>query len=344
MLTTIWMCTHEWSDIASRSAFVCCMCHHALSCVSALALAISRSSLGLRSLGARIAIAAIDSASVSRSAAADGHAAQATADRQRPDAEAEAAEHQQRALGERAALRQQPELHRGVVEVEEAARAADQAVAQLDVVDAVQRQELVGRRDVAQLAAVRARDPPRQAAERRRRRSAGPRVSMRRSGNARRRRCAWRVERVDALERPVGQRVLVAHVDRAAEREVVAAAAAPAGLPAVAERGRSASARAPATSVAARSCAAPARPPWASTPRRRCAAGCGRTRAPAGRASTARRIARAIRSGSSAREIALASSTASQPISIASAASDAVPMPASRITGTRACSTISRRL
>ncbi len=61
MLTTIWMCTQEWSDMCSRSAFVCCMCHHALSCTSALALAIRRSSLALRSLGARIAIAAIDS-------------------------------------------------------------------------------------------------------------------------------------------------------------------------------------------------------------------------------------------------------------------------------------------
>ena len=38
--------------------------------------------------------------------------------------------------------------------------------------------------------------------------------------------------------------------------------------------------------------------------------------------------------GSSAREIALAHSTASQPSSIASAASEAVPTPASRITGT----------
>src|SRR5215204_1385107 len=61
-------------------------------------------------------------------------------------------------------------------------------------------------------------------------------------------------------------------------------------------------------------------------------------------ASTALRIARAIAAGSAAREIALASSTASQPASIASAASEAVPTPASRITGTRACSTISRRL
>jgi hypothetical protein len=50
-------------------------------------------------------------------------------------------------------------------------------------------------------------------------------------------------------------------------------------------------------------------------------------------------MASAIRSGSRARVTAEASSTPSQPSSIASAASDAVPIPASRITGT---STISR--
>ena len=61
-------------------------------------------------------------------------------------------------------------------------------------------------------------------------------------------------------------------------------------------------------------------------------------------ASVPRRIARAIATGSSAREIAVAHSTASQPISIASAASEAVPTPASRITGTPARSRISRRL
>ncbi len=51
-------------------------------------------------------------------------------------------------------------------------------------------------------------------------------------------------------------------------------------------------------------------------------------------ASTASRMAPAIATGSSARETALASSTPSQPSSIAIAASEAVPMPASRITGT----------
>ena len=48
---------------------------------------------------------------------------------------------------------------------------------------------------------------------------------------------------------------------------------------------------------------------------------------------TAWRIAAAIRTGSAARVIALATSTASQPSSIASAASEAVPMPASSTTG-----------
>jgi hypothetical protein len=61
-------------------------------------------------------------------------------------------------------------------------------------------------------------------------------------------------------------------------------------------------------------------------------------------ASTAFRIARAIAGGSAAREIALARRTPSQPVSMASAASEAVPMPASRITGTLAASMIRRRL
>ena len=55
---------------------------------------------------------------------------------------------------------------------------------------------------------------------------------------------------------------------------------------------------------------------------------------------TAARTALAIRTGSSAREIADATSTASHPSSIAIAASDAVPMPASSTTGT---STASRK-
>jgi len=48
--------------------------------------------------------------------------------------------------------------------------------------------------------------------------------------------------------------------------------------------------------------------------------------------------------GRSAREIAVAHRIASTPTSIASVASVAVPIPASRITGTRARSTIRRRL
>ena len=55
---------------------------------------------------------------------------------------------------------------------------------------------------------------------------------------------------------------------------------------------------------------------------------------------TAAAIAAAIVGGSAARVTAVASSTASQPNSIASAASLAVPMPASSTTGTPACSTI----
>ena len=51
-------------------------------------------------------------------------------------------------------------------------------------------------------------------------------------------------------------------------------------------------------------------------------------------ASTAWRIATAIPAGSWARETELASRTPSHPSSIASAASDAVPTPASRMTGT----------
>ncbi len=62
-------------------------------------------------------------------------------------------------------------------------------------------------------------------------------------------------------------------------------------------------------------------------------------------ASTALRIADAIIStGSRARVTAEASITPAHPSSIANAASDAVPAPASRITGTRACSVINWKL
>src|SRR5205807_920499 len=60
-------------------------------------------------------------------------------------------------------------------------------------------------------------------------------------------------------------------------------------------------------------------------------------------ASTPRFIAAAISTGSRAAATAVFISTAAQPISIAIAASDAVPTPASTTTGTVACSRISRR-
>lgn len=55
---------------------------------------------------------------------------------------------------------------------------------------------------------------------------------------------------------------------------------------------------------------------------------------------TAAAIAAAIAGGSAARVTAVANSTASQPSSIASAASLAVPIPASSTTGTPAAATI----
>src|SRR6266700_4002175 len=61
-------------------------------------------------------------------------------------------------------------------------------------------------------------------------------------------------------------------------------------------------------------------------------------------ASTASRIARAMRTGSRAPAIAVLSSTPSMPSSIAIATSDAVPTPASTITGTRTVSRIIARL
>ena len=61
-------------------------------------------------------------------------------------------------------------------------------------------------------------------------------------------------------------------------------------------------------------------------------------------ARTASRIAAAMSGGFSARVTAVASRTPSQPSSMASAASEAVPMPASQITGTPARSTIISRL
>src|SRR5918999_400009 len=56
MFTTIWMCTHEWSEMSSRSAFTCCMCHQAWRRASWRAAAKSASSRRLPRVGARISI------------------------------------------------------------------------------------------------------------------------------------------------------------------------------------------------------------------------------------------------------------------------------------------------
>ena len=56
------MCTHEWSDIRSRSAFTCATYHQALSWSSALAASSSLSSLRLPRVGTRMRIAATASA------------------------------------------------------------------------------------------------------------------------------------------------------------------------------------------------------------------------------------------------------------------------------------------
>src|SRR5690606_2634238 len=72
----------------------------------------------------------------------------------RPRPQAEPAQQQQRGLAEAAAGGQQAELDRDVVEVEEAAGAADQPVGELDIVDAVDDDEAVRRRQRAALAPV----------------------------------------------------------------------------------------------------------------------------------------------------------------------------------------------
>ena len=64
MLSTICRCTHEWSDIPSRSAVVCCASQRALSWVSPLAAARNAASLRLRSLGAWTLTGAIASLGV----------------------------------------------------------------------------------------------------------------------------------------------------------------------------------------------------------------------------------------------------------------------------------------
>ena len=64
LLSTICRCTHEWSLMPRRSAVTCAACQRALSCVSALAAASTPASLGLRSLGAWMRIAATASRGV----------------------------------------------------------------------------------------------------------------------------------------------------------------------------------------------------------------------------------------------------------------------------------------
>src|SRR3954451_24915295 len=63
--STIWTCTHEWSDIPRRVAFVCWTSHQALSWSSAFAASSSASSLRLPRAGARSRIPAVASRGVS---------------------------------------------------------------------------------------------------------------------------------------------------------------------------------------------------------------------------------------------------------------------------------------
>ena len=67
MFVTIWMCTHEWSLISSRTtAFTFATCHQPLSCSSSLTRSITVRSLRLPRTGTRIRICATASAGVSR--------------------------------------------------------------------------------------------------------------------------------------------------------------------------------------------------------------------------------------------------------------------------------------
>src|SRR4051812_29589355 len=65
---TICTCTHEWSDMPSRSAFVCCTTHHALSWSSALAASSRAWSFLLPRAGARTRMSATASRGVSATA------------------------------------------------------------------------------------------------------------------------------------------------------------------------------------------------------------------------------------------------------------------------------------
>ena len=77
MLATIWMWTAEWSDMSRRSAFICCMYHHARSRMSALAASNRRSSRRFPRVGARISISgsstAVTLGSVTLDPLFDGH-------------------------------------------------------------------------------------------------------------------------------------------------------------------------------------------------------------------------------------------------------------------------------
>ena len=72
MFVTIWMWTHEWSVSSRRAALTPAMCHHALTCGSALTASKSWSRRRLPRVGARIRIAAIASVGVGGGACADG--------------------------------------------------------------------------------------------------------------------------------------------------------------------------------------------------------------------------------------------------------------------------------
>ena len=66
MLATIWMCTHEWSLICSRTtAFTFDTCHHAFSCRSAFARSSTVRSFLFPRVGRRICMFSTASAGVS---------------------------------------------------------------------------------------------------------------------------------------------------------------------------------------------------------------------------------------------------------------------------------------
>src|SRR3954468_6325014 len=256
-----------------------------------------------------------------------------------PRAQPEPAEHEHGALAQRAARGQHPELDGAVVGVEERPDAPQPAAlgVELAVADDMGDEEAAARRQLAELAAVRAEH----LARRREVAPVGQALAGALDARVREQRPQLRRvvgDRVGPVERLAAQRVLVVDVGRAHGVERGAVTARPRRLPAVdqvVDRLRRAhctggvrSAR-PSSGVEASACSRRGiRPaPRASRP-----------------ASTAARIAWAMATGSWARAIALAHSTPSQPSSIASAASLAVPTPASRITGTFARSTISEML